>query len=166
MFAKQAGKNILPILFKKIIKKHFLLLEKFCYMYYSGSMDWISDGLTRMRNALMVGESKVKVRGTKNFLRVLDVMQKCGFVKEYTFEPTDELKQACIVHMAYKNSRPVIRSIKRVSKPSLRVYIEKDKIRRYLEKFSMPIISTSSGVMSGCDAANKGIGGEFICEVR
>lgn len=134
-------------------------------------MDWISDGITRIRNALMINKKEVIVRGTKQFVRVLDIMQAEGFIKGYEFiKPEEgqemELKQAICVKLLYRDSQSVIRGLKRISKPSLRVYVSSNELRAYLKKFSMPIVSTSMGVLSGRNAINNNLGGELICEVR
>lgn len=133
--------------------------------------DWISDGITRMRNALMLNKPTVEVRGTKTMLHVLDIMKLEGFIKGYEMVEVKDncatsLKQACVVKLLYREAQPVIRGLKRVSKPSLRVYVSSDELRSYLKKFSMPIVSTSKGMLSGKKAIEQNLGGEFICEVR
>lgn len=134
-------------------------------------MDWISDGLTRIRNALMLNKKEVVVRGTKQFIDILNIMQSEGFIKGYEFIEAEEgktldFKQAVSVKLLYRDSQSVIRGLKRISKPSLRVYVSSNDLRAYLKKFSMPIVSTSKGVLSARNAINDNLGGELICEVR
>lgn len=131
-------------------------------------MDWISDGIARMRNALMVKKSTVEVRGTKQFLHVLEAMKQEGFLDYKMNDPEiiSSIKQACTVKFFYRDSQPVIRGFKRISKPSLRIYVSSKELRPYLKRFSMPIVSTSAaGVVSGRYAIGKNLGGELLCEV-
>jgi len=137
-------------------------------------VDWISDGITRIRNAIMVGKPTVAVRGTKMFLQVLDIMKSEGFIKGYEVvaQTGDEegknrkaQKQICIVQLSYKDSKSVIRGLKRVSKPSLRVYVSVDELKPFAKKFIVPIVSTSKGIFSGRYAIYNNLGGELICEV-
>ncbi len=135
------------------------------------SMDWISDGVTRIRNAVMLNKPTVVLRGTKTVLRILDIMQAEGFIKGYemvqeTEDATCKLKQACLVKLQYREAKSVIRGLRVVSKPSLRVYVSSNDLRAYLKKFSMPIVSTSKGMLSGRQAIAQNLGGELICEVR
>lgn len=135
-------------------------------------MDWISDGITRIRNAVMLSKPTVEVRGTKMFLHVLEIMKQEGFIKGYVMKEENEesknknaKKQMCVVHLSYKDSKSVINKMKRVSKSSLRVYVSADELKPYLKKFIVPIVSTSKGIFSGRYAIYHNIGGELICEV-
>jgi small subunit ribosomal protein S8 len=128
-------------------------------------MDWIGDGLTRIRNALALGRRGVVVRGTKQFLNVLKVMKDEGFIEGFEFVERPNLRQACLVHLSYKDSKPVIRGLKRISRPGLRKYISDDQIFPFLKRFSVPVISTSLGVLSGKQAIHSKVGGELVCEV-
>lgn len=129
-------------------------------------MDWISDGLARMNNALLLNRKSVIVRGTKEFKNVLDIMKLEGFIKGYEMVEDKKLLQACRVDFIYKEAQSVIRGLKRISKPSLRVYVSSNELKSYLKRFAVPIVSTSQGVLSGRYAISKNIGGELICEVR
>jgi len=133
-------------------------------------MDWISDGLARINNALLLNRSNVEVRGTKQFLNVLNIMKQEGFIKGYEMvessKKSKKLHQACSVKLVYRDSQSVIRGLKRISKPSLRVYVESSQLKSYLKRFATPIVSTSQGVISGRHALAKNLGGELICEVR
>jgi small subunit ribosomal protein S8 len=139
-------------------------------------MDWISDGITRIRNAVMLNKPSVVVRGTKTFLQVLDIMKLEGFIKDYVkveqnFDEMKKkdakkaLKQMCEVKLLYRESRSVIMSLKRVSKPSLRIYVSADELKPTLKRFVVPIVSTSKGMLSGRYAIHHNVGGELICEV-
>lgn len=128
-------------------------------------MDWISDGITRIRNAVMLNKASVEVRGTKIFVRILEILQQEGFIKGFSMNEEGTFKQACTVKLMYRDSQSVIRTLKRVSKPSLRVYATSDELRPSLKRFAVPIVSTSQGILSGRHAVSKNLGGELICEV-
>ncbi len=128
-------------------------------------MNWISDGITRIRNANMLKRKDVIVRGTKEFLNVLKIMKEEGLIEDYASVESEKLKQACLVKLSYRDNRVVIRGLKTVSNPSLRVYIKAAQIKYLLKRFVVPIISTSQGMMSGKVALAKNLGGELICEV-
>lgn len=141
-------------------------------------MDWISDGITRMRNAIMLNRHKVEVRGTKNMLDVLRIMKNEGLIRNYfmhdeeaqddsqTTKKRNVMKQRCVVELIYRDSQSVIRGLKRISKPSLRVFVSSKDLLPFLKKFAVPIVSTSKGVLSGREALEQNVGGELICEVR
>jgi len=83
------------------------------------SRDWISDGLTRIRNAVMLNKATVEIRGTKSMLKILDIMQEEGFIKGYEMVKLAEasasaLKQACSVKLLYRESRSVIQGVRRI----------------------------------------------------
>jgi small subunit ribosomal protein S8 len=128
-------------------------------------MYWIGDGLARIKNAIAIRKPCVIVRGTKVFLSILDVMQREGFISSYEAIESVKLKQSYSIKLAYKGRKSVICGIKLISKPSLPVYVGAQDLRAYLSRFSIPIVSTSSGVISGRDALQRNLGGQLICEV-
>jgi small subunit ribosomal protein S8 len=128
-------------------------------------MDWISDTLARIRNAIMVNKKTVSIRGTVNVLRVIEVMKQEGFVESYDLAKTQEFKQHYVVKMAVNNGEFVLKGLNRISKPSLRRYYKSMDLKPFLKKFSVPVVSTSKGVLSGRQAIHENIGGELLCEV-
>ncbi|MEA3463551.1 MAG: 30S ribosomal protein S8 [Patescibacteria group bacterium] len=133
--------------------------------------DPIADMLTRIRNALAVGKEGIVLPMSKVKYNIAEILQQEGWVAKVEVAKTkskknsnaifDELKIA----LKYKNNKPAITSLKRISKPGRRVYVNKDKLPRVLNNLGIAIISTPQGVMTNKQARKKGVGGEVICEI-
>ncbi|MCQ9208459.1 MAG: 30S ribosomal protein S8 [Omnitrophica bacterium] len=127
--------------------------------------DPIADMLTVIRNGGRAKIEKVDLPSSKLKLEVLDVLKKEGYIKNY--KHTSDNRQGLVrVYLRFKKGKTsVITSIKRISKPGLRVYVAKDRIPRVLRGMGMAIISTSSGILTDKEARSQGVGGEVICYV-
>ena len=127
--------------------------------------DPIADMLTRIRNALMVGRESVSAPSSKMKVAIAKILKEEGFISDYELvqsSPQDQLK----VQLRYLNkNEPVINGLKRISKPGLRIYVEKREIPRFYGGRGLSIISTSQGLMTGQEAWRRGIGGELLCYV-
>lgn len=127
--------------------------------------DPLGDMLTRIRNAQMRGKSTVKTPASKLRTWVLDVLKDEGYIRNYE-KMTDENGHAAIeISLKYYEGIPVIREIKRVSKPGRRVYMGVKEIPAVRQGLGVSIISTSRGVMSDATARSQNIGGEILCTV-
>lgn len=127
--------------------------------------DPISDLLTRIRNALTAGHLTVDIPYSKLKAEVCRVLREEGFVDEFTVleEPVPGVIR---LQLRYSPDRePVLQGLKRVSRPSLRVYMRSDDIRQVRSGLGISIISTSKGVMTNKQARNEHVGGEVLCEV-
>ena len=127
--------------------------------------DPVSDMITRIRNAQMRSLSSVKIPGSKFRASILDVLKKEGYISDYKFLTDVKDKNSLTVSLKYDNGNPVIKEIKRVSKPGRRIYAKADSIPIIQNGLGLAIVSTSKGIMSDDDAKNKNIGGEIICRV-
>lgn len=127
--------------------------------------DPIADLLARIRNGLMARLPFVDAPMSKIKLEVVKILQAEGFVTGH--EVITEGKFPAIrVHLKYDHKRqPIIHSIKRVSKPGLRVYKATNELRPVRSGLATRILTTSQGVMTDRDARRKRIGGEVVCEV-
>ena len=128
--------------------------------------DTISDMLTRIRNACMVRHQTTNIPSTKMTRNIAKVLKEEGFIGE--FEEVDEgVKKHLVVSLKYKgkNRQPIIKAMKRVSKPGLRVYSNCKELPRVLGGIGIAIISTSQGIMTDREARRQGIGGEVLCYV-
>ena len=121
--------------------------------------------ITRIRNAQMRSLSNVKIPGSKFRASILDVLKKEGYISDYKFLTDVKDKNSLTVSLKYDNGNPVIKEIKRVSKPGRRIYAKADSIPIIQNGLGLAIVSTSKGIMSDNDAKNKNIGGEIICRV-
>ncbi|WP_024850343.1 30S ribosomal protein S8 [Hydrogenovibrio kuenenii] len=126
--------------------------------------DPIADMLTRIRNGQMAGHSNVVMPSSKVKVAVAKVLADEGFVTAYSVNEKDG-KSELALDLKYFNGQPVIESIKRVSRPGLRVYKNKDELPKVIGGLGVAIVSTSKGVMSDRAARNAGVGGEIICYV-
>ncbi len=130
------------------------------------SNDTIADMLTRIRNACMVRHTSTKVPSTKMTRNIAKVLQDEGFISGYE-ESGEGIEKHLVLTLKYKGRtrQPVIKTLKRVSKPGLRVYSNRKELPRVLGGIGIAIISTSHGIMTDRDARNQGIGGEVLCYV-
>ena len=127
--------------------------------------DPIADLLTRIRNAVRAELPTVTIPGSNEKREICRVLKEEGFIEDFNFE--EDGKQG-LLHVKLKylpNRAPVLQGLRRVSKPSLRVYAGCNEIKPVRSGLGIAIISTSKGVMTGKKAHKEHIGGEIICEV-
>ena len=127
--------------------------------------DPIGDMITRIRNAQLRELYHVKIPNSKFREKILDVLKHEGYISSYKHLPDSKNKSSLIVDLKYFKGSPVIKEIKRVSKPGRRIYAKADSIAKIQNGLGLAIISTSMGIMSDNDAKTKNIGGEIICRV-
>ena len=127
--------------------------------------DPIGDMITRIRNAQMRLLNNVKIPNSKFRAKVLDVLKKEGYISDYKLSTVPSNKNILSVELKYDNGSPVIKEIKRVSKPGRRIYAKADSIEKIQNGLGLAIVSTSIGIMSDNDARTKNVGGEIICRV-
>jgi len=128
-------------------------------------MDPIGDMFTRIRNGQLRRLTKVEMPSSNFRLKVLDVLKNEGFISSYHIEKKDSNKVSCVVDLKYYEGTPVIKEIKRVSKPGRRVFSRATSIPRIQNGLGLAIISTNKGVMSDIEARKNNVGGEIICRV-
>lgn len=127
--------------------------------------DPVSDMLTRIRNANSANKAEISMPSTKVLVAIAGVMQAEGYIAGFEVE---DIKPQKTLHITLKygaRRAKVIRGIKRVSKPGLRIYSTADKLPRVLGGLGTAIISTSRGMMCDRDARKAGIGGEVIAYI-
>ncbi len=136
------------------------------------TIDPIADMLTRIRNASAIGHSEVVLPFSKIKLQLAKILEAGNWVEKVDTINTplaknsaksfDELR----IVLKYKaNGRPAISHLKRISKPSLRIYAGKDNLPVVLNDLGVAILSTSSGLMTNKEARIKKVGGEVLCEI-
>ena len=128
-------------------------------------VDPIGDMLTRIRNGQMRSLDKINIPYSNFRLKILDVLKNEGYIIDFKTDKSDENKKLIKVDLKYYEGRPVIREIKRISKPGRRVYSRADSIPRVHSGLGVAILSTSKGVMSDSEAIKNNLGGEIICRV-
>lgn len=127
--------------------------------------DPLGDMLTRIRNAQMRSHSKVVTPASNLRLSVLEVLKNEGYIRSYTEVEYADGKKDIEIELKYFDNMPVIREIKRVSKPGRRVYASVRDIPTVSNGLGVSIVSTSRGVMSDADAREANVGGEVLCQV-
>ena len=127
--------------------------------------DPLGDMLTRIRNAQMRGRSTVETPASKLRAWVLDVLQSEGYIRGYEKTTGKDGHPAIEISLKYYEGTPVIRELKRVSKPGRRVYMGSNDIPQVRQGLGVSIVSTSKGVMSDANARQHNVGGEVLCTV-
>lgn len=127
--------------------------------------DPIADMLTRIRNAQQMKHDHLMMPVSKAKVSIAKILRDEGFIRDFDMlrgQPHPTLR----VHLIYRENRePSINGLKRISKPGLRIYVGKGEIPRVYGGLGIAILSTSSGLMTGKDAWQKGVGGELLCYV-
>ena len=131
----------------------------------SGVTDPIADLLTRVRNAGMARHDSVLVPMSKMKQAVANILKEEGFVRDVDTVKNGEWRMLRLRLLPTIRNQPSIRGLKRISRPGLRIYVNRGEIPRVFGGLGVAILSTSQGVMSGQDARNRGIGGEVLCYV-
>ena len=127
--------------------------------------DPIADMLTAIRNANTRSKEKLDVPGSKIKGQILDVFKREGYIQNYKSIEYDQRKSLRIYLKFTEGGKPAIINIRRISKPSLRVYAKKGKIPRVLRGMGVAILSTSRGILTDREARRQNIGGEILCHV-
>lgn len=131
----------------------------------SGVTDPIADLLTRVRNAGMARHDSVLVPLSKMKQALANILKDEGFVKDVDTVKNGQWRMIRLRLYPTVRNQASIRGLKRISRPGLRVYVNRGDIPRVYGGLGVAILSTSQGVMSGQDARNRGIGGEVLCYV-
>jgi small subunit ribosomal protein S8 len=126
--------------------------------------DPISDMLTRIRNAQVVGHTEVSMPASKLKASIAQVLKDEGYIEDFALREKGAKKELAI-GLKYYAGRPVIERLERVSKPGLRVYKGRNDIPKVMNGLGVAILSTSRGVMTDRKARADGVGGEILCFV-
>jgi len=123
--------------------------------------DLVADVFTMVRNALMAKRENVDVPSSNTIKSILDILKKESYIEN--FKLIDDKKQGIArIYLKYIAGKPAIKSIKRVSRPGLRMYVKHDKVPVVLRGRGLAIISTSKGIVTDKEAREAGAGGEII----
>jgi len=128
-------------------------------------VDPIGDMLTRIRNGQMRSLNKIKTPFSKFRFKILEVLKKEGYIIDFYLEENKEKIKSIVVALKYYEGQPVIKEIKRISKPGRRVYSRAVSVPKVKNGLGLAILSTSKGVMSDSDAIKNNLGGEIICRI-
>jgi len=129
--------------------------------------DPIADMLTRIRNGVAARHDHVNMPASKLKVAIAQVLKEEGFIRDFELVDAERGPQRTLkVELNYTGKKePVLSGLQRVSKPGLRVYVEKREIPRVYGGLGIAILSTPQGVMTGRDARRRQVGGEVLCYV-
>lgn len=129
--------------------------------------DPIADYLTRIRNAQMAGHRMVEIPGSNLKKRITEILYEQGYIFKYKFESDDKGRSLIQIALKYDaiNREPVIRKMKRISRPGLRKYVKAGDMPKVINSLGVAVVSTSKGVMTDKDARKAGIGGEVLFHI-
>ena len=127
--------------------------------------DPIADMLTRIRNAHAVDKKEVNIPASNLKSAIVSVMQQEGYIDSFTING-EAASKTITIKLKYYNDKPVIESLNRISKPSLRVYAASTEMPSVMNGLGIVIVSTPNGVMTGQAAATQNVGGEVLCSVN
>ena len=126
--------------------------------------DPIGDMLTRIRNAARAKHEKTVIPASKLKQAIAAVLKDEGYIKDFVLHE-DNKQGEITVFLRYDGGESVIKQVRRMSKPGIRVYVAKDEIPRVLNGLGIAILSTSKGVLVDREARKAGVGGELLCTV-
>ena len=127
--------------------------------------DPIADMLVRIKNAAAVGKPTVKMPSSKTKVAIANVFKDEGYIDGHRVNDLGGGKAELEIELRYFQGKPVIETLKRVSRSGLRHYRGKDALPKVLNGLGVAIISTSKGIMTDSQARQQGVGGEVLCFV-
>jgi small subunit ribosomal protein S8 len=127
--------------------------------------DPIGDMFSRIRNGQMRSLSSIEIPSSNFRRNILEILKKEGYIKDYFIDKTENNKINLKINLKYYEGDPVIKEIKRISKPGRRVYSRATSIPKVMNGLGLAILSTPKGVMSDIEARRNNVGGEIICRV-
>lgn len=129
------------------------------------STDKIADMATRIRNAYLAKKDSTTMPHTKLIESILKAIKTANYIKDYSVLKNDKGFKELKVDLLYVEDKPALSSIKRISKPGVRVYSRSSSITPVLSGYGTSILSTSKGIMTNKEAKKNNIGGELLIEL-
>lgn len=127
--------------------------------------DPIADMLTRIRNANQMHHEEVEIPASRLKMDMLHVLKQEGFITDYVKKEDENKHEVIVVTLKYRGTERVIKGLKRISKPGLRVYATVEQLPKVLNGLGIAVISTSNGIMTDREARKQQVGGEVLAYV-
>ena len=127
--------------------------------------DPIGDMFSRIRNGQMRSLNSVLIPSSNFRKNILKILKNEGYIKDFFIEKTENNKSSLKISLKYYEGDPVIKEIKRISKPGRRVYSRATSVPKVMNGLGLAILSTSKGVLSDNEARTEKVGGEILCKV-
>ena len=121
--------------------------------------DTLSNLFSKIKNGYLSQKSQITQQNTKQNINILNILIREGYIKTYKINSNNQLN----IYLKYKNNKPIIKQIKRLSKPGQRLYIKNKDL--YIKKQGFYILSTSIGILTDLEAKKLNVGGELICKI-
>lgn len=126
--------------------------------------DPIADMLIRIKNAQIVGQPVVRLPFSQLKFNLAQILEKEGFLGKIEKKGKD-IHKYIKIDLKYNNNSPAVSDVKRISKPSQRIYLKKEMIKPVKQGYGIAVISTSKGLMTNKEARKQKLGGELMCEI-
>ena len=127
--------------------------------------DPLGDMLTRIRNGQKAQMKKITCPASSMRANVLRVLKNAGFIRDFKEQPDTAGHKELVIELKYESGQPVIRELRRISKPGRRIYTAAREIPRFYNGLGLTIVSTPQGVMDDQQAREQNVGGEVLCQV-
>ena len=127
--------------------------------------DPIADMLTRIRNSITAKHQAVSIPASKEKMAILNILLQEGYIREAKLVEEGTIKNIVVTLKYDDNGESVIQGLRRISKPGLRVYAEKDKLPKVINGLGIAIISTNKGILTDKQARSQNVGGEVLAFV-
>ena len=127
--------------------------------------DPIGDMFSRIRNGQLRSLNSIEIPSSNFRRNILEILKREGYINDFYIEKNDNNKITLKITLKYYEGDPVIKEIKRISKPGRRVYSRATSIPKVMNGLGLAILSTPKGVMSDTEASKNNVGGEIICRV-
>ena len=127
--------------------------------------DPIGDMFSRIRNGQLRSLNSIDIPSSNFRQNILKILKNEGYIKDYFIKKTENNKITLKINLKYYEGFPVIKEIKRISKPGRRIYSRANSIPKVMNGLGLAILSTPKGVMSDSEARKNNVGGEIICRV-
>ncbi len=127
--------------------------------------DPIGDMFSRIRNGQMRSLNSIDIPSSSFRQNILKILKNEGYINDYFIEKSENNKISLRINLKYYEGDPVIKEIKRISKPGRRIYSRATSIPKVMNGLGLAILSTPKGVMSDTEARKNNVGGEIICRV-
>lgn len=150
-----------------VVRVKKLNLKTLLFFIKMAVTDPIADYLTRIRNAQMAGHSIVEIPASNMKKRITEILYDQGYILKYKYEDVPGKSGLIKIALKYdaQSKEPVIRELKRVSRPGLRQYRKSSEVPRVINGLGIAIMSTSKGVITDKEARHLNVGGELLCYV-
>ncbi len=127
--------------------------------------DPIADMLVRIKNASKAKHAYAEMPSSKMKVQIAEILKREGFIEDYQLIESNPFNVLRVKLRYTKDKQQIIKGIRKISKPGLKVYVKKDEVPRVLGGLGIAIISTSKGLLTDREARARGLGGEVICYV-